>query len=135
MSVVKKPVSQPKKSKREKKSLKLSWKWPTMGKVVRRFNHGQLRKGIDIAGQLGQQIIAAESGEVVYSNNNLRGYGNLVIIKHSDQYLSAYAYNKTMVVTERDQIKKGQRIATMGSMEDQQAVLHFEISAGSHYSK
>jgi len=123
--VVKPPtvVNQPSKTR---KSLKVFWDWPTQGEVIQGFNKKSARKGLDIAGQEGQPIVAAADGEVVYSNNNLRGYGNLVIIKHSDDLLSAYAYNKTLVVTERDRIRKGQQIATMGTTGDK-AILHFEI--------
>ena len=106
--------------------LKNSWVWPTKGKVVQVFNRNAAKKGLDISGRAGQKVVAVADGEIVFSNNNLRGYGNLIIVKHSDDLLSAYAYNNTLVVTEGDRVKQGQQIATMGSMGGQD-VLHFEI--------
>lgn len=105
-----------------------SWRWPTEGKVIENFaaDDGG-NKGIDIAGSKGQAIVATADGRVVYAGNALRGYGNLIIIKHNDDYLSAYAHNDTMLVREQQEIKAGQKIATMGSTGTSSTRLHFEI--------
>jgi len=105
-----------------------TWRWPTEGKVIENFsaNEGG-NKGIDIAGSKGQAVIATASGRVVYAGNALRGYGNLIIIKHNDDYLSAYAHNETMLVREQQEITAGQKIATMGSTGTSSTRLHFEI--------
>lgn len=105
-----------------------TWRWPTDGKVIENFsaNEGG-NKGIDIAGSKGQAIIATADGRVVYAGNALRGYGNLIIIKHNDDYLSAYAHNDTMLVREQQEVKAGQKIATMGSTGTSSTRLHFEI--------
>jgi Membrane proteins related to metalloendopeptidases len=106
----------------------LTWRWPTKGKVVGGFNAGdQSNKGIDISGKRGQPVVAAASGRVVYAGNALRGYGNLIIIKHNEDYLSAYAHNDTLRVTEQQVVKAGQKIADMGSSESSDVRLHFEI--------
>jgi lipoprotein NlpD len=86
--------------------------WPAKGKVTEEFN--DKNKGIDIAGKLGDPVTAASDGKVVYAGNSLRGYGNLVIIKHDNTYLTAYAHNRTLLVKEGDAVKKGQKIAEMG---------------------
>ncbi|EKO3492243.1 murein hydrolase activator NlpD [Vibrio fluvialis] len=104
------------------------WLWPTQGRVVKNFSAGdQGNKGIDIAGQRGQSIVSTAAGTVVYSGNALRGYGNLVIIKHNDHYLSAYAHNDRLLVKEGQSVKAGQKIATMGSSGTSSVRLHFEI--------
>ena len=105
-----------------------SWRWPTDGKIIESFsgNDGG-NKGIDIAGSKGQAIVATASGRVVYAGNALRGYGNLIIIKHNDDYLSAYAHNDTMLVREQQEVTAGQKIATMGSTGTSSTRLHFEI--------
>ncbi|NAW69952.1 murein hydrolase activator NlpD [Vibrio sp. V27_P1S3P104] len=104
------------------------WLWPTKGRVIKNFSAGdQGNKGIDIAGQRGQSIISTAAGTVVYSGNALRGYGNLIIIKHNDHYLSAYAHNDQLLVKEGQSIKAGQKIATMGSSGTNSVRLHFEI--------
>ncbi|MGY5652210.1 murein hydrolase activator NlpD [Vibrio cincinnatiensis] len=104
------------------------WLWPTKGRVIKSFSAGdQGNKGIDIAGQRGQPIISTAAGSVVYSGNALRGYGNLIIIKHNDHYLSAYAHNDQLLVKEGQSIKAGQKIATMGSSGTNSVRLHFEI--------
>lgn len=84
-------------------------------------------KGIDISGSRGQSILAAADGRIVYAGNALRGYGNLIIIKHNDDYLSAYAHNDSMLVAEQQEVKAGQKIATMGSTGTTSVRLHFEI--------
>lgn len=105
-----------------------SWKWPTDGKTIDSFSASEGgNKGIDIAGSRGQPIFATANGRVVYAGNALRGYGNLIIIKHNDDYLSAYAHNDTMLVREQQEVKAGQKIATMGSTGTSSVRLHFEI--------
>lgn len=105
-----------------------SWRWPTDGKVIENFSGAEGgNKGIDIAGSKGQTIVATADGRVVYAGNALRGYGNLIIIKHNDDYLSAYAHNDTMLVREQQEVKAGQKIATMGSTGTSSTRLHFEI--------
>lgn len=105
-----------------------SWRWPTDGKVIENFSGAEGgNKGIDIAGSKGQAIVATADGRVVYAGNALRGYGNLIIIKHNDDYLSAYAHNDTMLVREQQEVKAGQKIATLGSTGTSSTRLHFEI--------
>ncbi|MGO1298639.1 MAG: peptidoglycan DD-metalloendopeptidase family protein [Vibrio sp.] len=104
------------------------WYWPTKGRVVRNYSSGnQGNRGIDIAGQRGQSITAAAAGVVVYSGNALRGYGNLIIIKHNDDYISAYAHNDKLLVKEGQNVRGGQKIATMGSSGASNVRLHFEV--------
>jgi len=106
----------------------LSWRWPTSGKVISTYSISSPgRKGIDIAGKSGQAVVASAAGKVVYSGNGLARYGNLLIIKHNDVYLSAYAHNKTLLVKEGQYVKAGQNIATLGRSGAQQEQLHFEI--------
>ncbi|CAM3558350.1 peptidoglycan DD-metalloendopeptidase family protein [Vibrio aquimaris] len=104
------------------------WLWPAKGRVIKNFSAGdQGNKGIDIAGQRGQPISSTANGTVVYSGNALKGYGNLVIIKHNDNYLSAYAHNERLLVHEGQSVTAGQKIATMGSSGTNSVRLHFEI--------
>ncbi|UVK77831.1 MAG: murein hydrolase activator NlpD [Sodalis sp. Fse] len=104
------------------------WFWPTEGKIVDNFTVTEGgNKGIDISGSLGQPILATTSGRVVYAGNALRGYGNLIIIKHNDDYLSAYAHNDTILVREQQKVRAGQKIATMGISGTSSVKLHFEI--------
>ncbi|MES9832868.1 MAG: peptidoglycan DD-metalloendopeptidase family protein [Candidatus Thiodiazotropha sp. DIVDIV] len=112
-----------------KKNIKLAWSWPTKGRVVQTFsNSDQNRKGVRISGRQGQSIKASEAGRVVYAGGGLVGYGNLVIIKHDQNYLSAYGYNRKLLVKEGDNIAKGDIVAHMGSPNSGgQPVLHFEI--------
>jgi len=106
----------------------LTWKWPARGRVVSRFNSADpLGKGIKIAGTRGDAIRAAEGGRVVYSGSGLIGYGRLIIVKHNDNYLSAYGHNRKILVKEGDQVTKGQKIAEMGNANDGNPLLHFEI--------
>ena len=103
------------------------WIWPTQGKVLNTFDAAKLdRRGIGIAGKQGQDVIAVADGKVVYSGNGLAGYGNLIIIKHSDTYLSAYAYCQERLVQEGMAVKAGKVVAKMGR-KDNTAKLHFEI--------
>ncbi len=104
------------------------WLWPSNGPVIGRFSsNGSLNKGIDIAGELGQPVLAASDGSVVYAGSGLRGYGELVIIKHSDTYVSAYGHNRRLLVQEGQQVKAGQKIAEMGSTGTDRVKLHFEV--------
>ena len=104
------------------------WQWPTAGKVVKRFVAAKIdRKGIDISGKQGDVIRASSSGKVVYSGNGLPGYGNLVIIKHNTNFLSAYAHNKKNRVKEGQKVKLGQHIADLGKTGVDKPVLHFQI--------
>ena len=100
--------------------------WPAKGKVVEDFVDGK-NKGIDIAGKLGDPIQAASDGRVVYAGNSLRGYGNLVIVKHDNTYLTAYAHNRNLLVKEGDAVRKGQTIAEMGDTDANSVRLHFEL--------
>ncbi|WAJ71176.1 peptidoglycan DD-metalloendopeptidase family protein [Catenovulum adriaticum] len=105
-----------------------NWQWPANGRIIARFSYKELgNKGLDITGKKGEPIYAANSGKVVYAGNALRGYGNLIIIKHSDDYLSAYAHNKLIRVKEKDWIKVGQHIADMGDTDTDRVKLRFEI--------
>ncbi|RWR01590.1 peptidase [[Pantoea] beijingensis] len=105
-----------------------TWRWPTEGKIIDNFSASEGgNKGIDISGSRGQPVVSTASGRVVYAGNALRGYGNLIIIKHNDDYLSAYAHNDTMLVREQQEVKAGQKIATMGSTGTSSVRLHFEI--------
>lgn len=107
---------------------KINWLWPTSGKVIDSFSASAGgNKGIDIAGNKGQAITSAADGKVVYAGNALRGYGNLIIVKHNDDYLSAYAHNDTMLVSEQQDVKAGQKIATMGNTGASSVRLHFEV--------
>lgn len=103
----------------------VNWSWPTQGKVISSFDGGKNR-GIDIAGSKGQKVLAAADGIVLYKGS-MNGYGNLVIIKHSDRVLSAYAHNDKILVKERQQIERGQQIAEMGNTDSDRVKLHFEI--------
>ncbi|WP_414906248.1 peptidoglycan DD-metalloendopeptidase family protein [Pseudomonas sp. IT-P253] len=104
------------------------WGWPSNGILIGKFSsNGSLNKGIDIAGDLGQPVLAASDGTVVYAGSGLRGYGELVIIKHSETYVSAYGHNRRLLVREGQQVKVGQTIAEMGSTGTDRVKLHFEI--------
>ena len=104
------------------------WAWPANGAVISTFSSSDsLNKGIDIAGQLGEPVLAASAGSVVYAGSGLRGYGELVIIKHNDTFVSAYGHNQKLLVREGQQVKTGQKIAEMGSTGTDRVKLHFEI--------
>jgi len=106
---------------------RLDWLWPAKGRVVAGFSETANLKGIDIAGREGDAVVASAPGKVVYAGSGLRGYGKLIIIKHNKTYLSAYAHNKEILVKEGEQVKKGQKIAEMGSSDADSVKLHFEI--------
>jgi lipoprotein NlpD len=106
---------------------RLTWMWPAQGELLERFSANGPNKGIDIAGKTGQPILAAEAGQVVYQGGGLRGYGQLIIIKHDDDFLSAYAHCDKIYVKEGNVIKRGQKIADMGSSGTDRARLHFEV--------
>ena len=104
------------------------WNWPVEGRVVRGFvATGQAHKGIDIGGKIGEPVRAAQSGVVVYSGSGLVGYGNLLILKHSERHLSAYGHNRKLMVKEGEQVKSGQIIAELGDSGTDTAKLHFEV--------
>jgi lipoprotein NlpD len=104
------------------------WMWPTNGRIISGFSATDpLRKGIDLAGQLGEPVVAADSGSVVYAGSGLAGYGELVIIKHNEQFLSAYGHNSKLLIKEGDAVKAGQKIAEVGSSGTDSNKLHFEI--------
>lgn len=104
------------------------WSWPTKGKLTKTFSSSKATmKGISITNQRKTAIYAAASGKVVYAGSGLRGYGNLIIIKHNYDYLSAYAHNEKLLVSENDSIKVGQKIALMGDSETDHVHLHFDI--------
>ncbi len=105
----------------------MDWGAPTKGKIKTAFNEGASAKGIDIEGVIGQDINAAANGKVIYNGSDLRGYGNLVIVKHNKDYLSVYAHNGKIIVKEGQAVFKGQKIAEMGNSGTDAIKLHFEI--------
>ena len=106
----------------------IEWSWPAQGRIIGRFGEGS-NKGLDVSGKLGDPVLAAAGGRVVYAGEAMRGYGKLVIIKHDNTYLSAYAHNSRILVQERDTVKRGQRIAELGDTDTEAGKprLHFEI--------
>ncbi|MBX3619950.1 MAG: peptidoglycan DD-metalloendopeptidase family protein [Rhizobacter sp.] len=104
----------------------VNWLWPASGAVIGSFDETRT-KGISIAGKVGDPVLAAADGKVVYAGSGLRGYGNLVIIKHNATYLTAYAHNQVLLVKEEQAVKRGQKIAEMGSTDAERVQLHFEI--------
>lgn len=104
----------------------LHWLWPASGQVIAGFDE-QRSKGLSIAGKAGDPVLAAADGKVVYAGSGLRGYGNLVIVKHNNVYLTAYAHNQTLLVKEEQNVKRGQKIAEMGATDSDRVQLHFEI--------
>jgi len=107
-------------------SASLPWLWPTSGKVIETFDDPR-NKGIDIAGNEGAPVQAAADGEVVYVGSAVRGYGNLVIVRHSDDFITAYAHNRKVLVAEKQSVKRGQVIAELGRSDADRPKLHFEI--------
>ncbi|HSD39706.1 MAG TPA: peptidoglycan DD-metalloendopeptidase family protein [Rhodocyclaceae bacterium] len=104
----------------------IEWSWPSVGKVIGTFNDSS-NKGVDIAGAIGDPVVAAASGKVIYAGSALRGYGNLVIIQHAAQYTSVYAHNKEILVKENQSVQKGQKVAVMGDSDADRPKLHFEV--------
>ncbi len=104
----------------------LTWIWPAQGSTVGTFDEAK-NKGIDIAGKAGDPVLAAADGRVVYAGSGLRGYGNLIILKHNNTYLTAYAHNRALLVKEDQTVRQGQKIAEMGNTDSDQVKLHFEI--------
>ena len=144
--VIKKPIAQKKKQEyggnvAEQKTVKnvpqqnntfsqkvRGWRWPATGKVIHKFSTAkQGNKGIDIAGRRGDSVKATADGKVVYAGDALQGYGKLVIVKHNDDYLSAYAHNDRILVKEQQVVKAGQVIAKMGDTDAERVMLHFEV--------
>lgn len=113
------------KNERNTHNFSTDWIWPANGKILSTFSKNS--KGVKISGRSGEAVLASASGAVVYSGNGLRGYGNLIIIKHNDTYLSAYAHNSRILVKEGDSVTKGQKIAEMGNTDSDTVQLHFEI--------
>lgn len=122
-------VTEPEKTDKSTSNGNVSqWLWPVKGPILAKFSHQEHgNKGLDIGGAVGTPIKAAAAGQVVYAGNALRGYGNLVIIKHNDDFLSAYAHNHRLLVKERDSVSAGQLIAEMGNTDADRVQLHFEI--------
>ncbi len=104
----------------------LSWIWPVPGPVLAGFDEVK-NKGLDLGGTAGEPVLAAAEGRVVYVGAGLRGYGNLIILKHNNTYLTAYAHNKTLLVKEDQAVRKGQKIAEMGNSDADRVKLHFEV--------
>lgn len=103
----------------------ISWAWPAQGKIIQNFNANT--KGIDIAGNPGDPVLAAADGEVMYAGNGVRGLGNLILIKHSNGFITAYAHNKELLVKTGEHVRKGTKIATLGQTDTTSPRLHFEI--------
>ena len=106
----------------------IRWRWPTQGEIIQRYTNSDLtRQGIGIAGRSGQAVVAAADGEVVYSGSGLRGYGELIIIKHSGDFLSAYGHNRKRLVAEGQRVQAGEPVAELGRTGTDRDKLHFEI--------
>ena len=104
----------------------IPWMWPSSGSLISGYDDIK-SKGLKIAGKLGDPVYASADGRVVYAGSGLRGYGNLIILKHNDTYLTAYAHNQTLLVKEDQTVRKGQRIADMGNSDAERVMLHFEV--------
>lgn len=123
-----KPTGGSKQAEPNTATLQLAWQWPAKGKIIQTFNTAEPGStGLDIGGTQGQPVKAAAGGSVVYSGSGLIGYGELIIIKHNDRLLSAYAHNRKRLVQENDHVKAGQKIAEMGRNGNNRVMLHFEI--------
>ncbi|HWP20159.1 MAG TPA: peptidoglycan DD-metalloendopeptidase family protein [Burkholderiaceae bacterium] len=120
------PPPAPPAATREADEDNIVWSWPASGPVIAGFDEAR-NKGLGIAGKAGDPVFAAADGRVVYAGSGLRGYGNLVIVKHSNNYLTAYAHNQTLLVKEDQSVRRGQKIAEMGSTDADRVKLHFEI--------
>lgn len=106
----------------------IGWQWPVQGRLIKAYNADAVgKRGVLIQGSSGAEVRAAAGGEVVYSGSGLRGYGNLVIIKHDDRFLTAYGYNQSLLVSEGDQVDAGQPVALIGGTAQQPNSVHFEI--------
>lgn len=117
---VTKPVSTP--------ASRVNWQWPAAGRVLAGFSSQKsLHMGVDIEGRLGESVVAAADGVVVYAGSGIRGYGNLLIVKHNDVFLSAYAHNSKLLVEEKTTVRRGQKIAEIGNSGTDRSKLHFEI--------
>lgn len=103
------------------------WQWPAQGPLIRRYDASDPRHGIDIGGSRGDPVRAARGGHVVYSGSGLKGYGNLIIIKHEGQYLSAYGFNRRLLVEQGAEVEAGEKIAEMGIGPQREPLLHFEV--------
>jgi len=110
----------------EKNGDKIDWAWPASGKIIAGFNETS-SKGVDLGGKVGDPVLAAAGGRVVYAGTGLRGYGKLVIVKHDNSFLSAYAHNHNLLVKEGQAVAKGQKIAELGDTDSDRPKLHFEI--------
>ncbi len=121
-------TNQEKVANKSAKAVNISWVWPASGSLIGKFsNSGNVNKGINLAGKRGDPVVAAADGVVVYSGPGIVGYGNLIIIKHDDIFLSAYAHNSRLLLGEGSRAKAGQKIAEMGSSGTSRDQLHFEI--------
>lgn len=106
----------------------IRWQWPSPAKVIREFSTAEAgNKGIDFAGEAGDPVYAAASGKVVYAGNALKGYGQLIILKHNDDYITAYAHNQKLLVKEQQWVNKGDEIAAMGNTDAERVKLHFQV--------
>lgn len=119
------PVTPPA-ARNDPASERVEWGWPASGRIIENF-HETRNKGLDIAGTPGDPVLAAGDGKVVYSGSGLRGYGQLIIIKHNNTFLSAYAHNRAMLVKEGQAVRRGQKIAELGSTDAESPRVHFEI--------
>ncbi len=127
-----KPITQPSVVNRNEPPLPASkdiqWQWPSSGRVIREFSTAEAgSKGLDIAGVKGDAVVAAAAGKVVYAGNALKGYGQLIILKHNDDYITAYAHNEKLLVNEQQWVNKGDEIATMGDTDAERVKLHFQV--------
>ncbi|MBX3666192.1 MAG: peptidoglycan DD-metalloendopeptidase family protein [Burkholderiales bacterium] len=119
-------VAKPAPQDRPQADGEIGWIWPVSGKIVSPFNDAS-NKGIGIAGKMGQPVVAAGSGRVIFSGTGIRGLGKLIVIKHNEKYLSVYAHNRELLVKEGQSVARGQKIAEMGDSDADQVKLHFEI--------
>jgi lipoprotein NlpD len=104
----------------------ISFQWPARGNLISGFDESK-NKGLDIGGKAGDPVLAAADGRVVYAGAGLRGYGNLIILKHNNTFLTAYAHNQALLVKEDQKVRKGQKIAEMGKSDADRVKLHFEV--------
>lgn len=115
-------------AQKDAESALIRFEWPVKGRIVHSFgSRDGIGKGVDISGNPGDPVFAAAPGRVVYSGDGLIGYGKLIIVKHSERYLSAYGYNNALLVSEGEQVHAGQRIASLGRGPNRRPLLHFEI--------